>query len=332
MSKERARGRLDGDHVTVPDPAQAARLHGKGTLGELLGDNRLRLGIVEAAWLVADGKLDVDSRGRSAMVADLLALSGDGRKEVDFLVFADLRSRGLLVRPSGAGWAVWPRGAAPSTPPDYQVEAVAERDVAAADHLMAWADRRAVLAVVDEDGAVTYYRATAAEPTGSVPHADLTPFTGTILSDRVLASSTEAARAARREHVGVTTSAGLALSFTEAEALRRRGVLDVPATLATRAAAVQPHFRHALPVYEALRAAGVVAKSGFKFGTHLRGYRGDPDASHADWLVHCLARDGKVPWADLARGIRVAHGVRKAFLVAVAADPVRFVQLSWFKP
>jgi tRNA-intron endonuclease, archaea type len=124
----------------------------------------------------------------------------------------------------------------------------------------------------------------------------------------------------------VRTSAGLVLSFTEAEALRRRGVLDIP-SLESRAA-VQPHFKRTLAVFEALRRRGVVAKSGFKFGTHLRGYEGAPDEGHAKWLVQCVGEE-PLHWSDLARAIRVAHGVRKAFLLANGDS---FLRLSWFKP
>jgi len=332
VAKAVAAGRLEGDAVVVHDPADATRLHAKGNLGELQSGNRLRLRIVEAAWLLGEGKLEVDSRGRPATAAELLALAGGDRKEVEFLAYADLRGRGLLVRARAGRWAVWPRGAPPDAPPEYAVEILAERDAVPAQQLLAWAGEQAVLALVDEDGATTYYRAALEEPAGDTPVGPMPSFPGAILSDRVIASDAAAGRAAKREHLGVVTSAGLVLSFTEAEALRRRGVLEVPATLATRAAAVQPHFRKALPVYEALRAAGVVAKSGFKFGTHLRGYRGDPETGHAEWLLHCATPEETLHWADLSRAIRLSHGVRKRFLVAVVGEPVRFVRLSWFKP
>ncbi|MCA1818495.1 MAG: hypothetical protein LC620_00320, partial [Halobacteriales archaeon] len=309
-----AKGRLEGDTVLVLDPAQASRLHGKGSVGEMAGP-QLRLRLVEAAWLASDGRLEVESRGRPATPADLLALeAGGGRSEVEFLAYADLRSRGLLVRPWQAGWAVWARGAAADQPPDYALEIQAERDAVGAGSAVAWADRHAVLAVVDEDGSVTYYRAAPDAPKGGCPMGELPRVAGTVLADRVLATDAAASKYQEREYIGVPSGAGLVLSFTEAEALRRRGVLDVPASLATRAAAVQPHFRRTLPVYEALRQAGVVAKSGFKFGTHLRGYKGDPDAGHAEWLVQCALPEETLHWADLSRAIRVAHGVRKHLL------------------
>jgi tRNA-intron endonuclease len=136
-----------------------------------------------------------------------------------------------------------------------------------------------------------------------------------------------------REWIGTPSPRGLLVSFTEAEALRRRGVLQVPKSLAEAARRRQPDFALTLPVYEALRAAGVVAKAGFRFGTHLRAYRANPDDEHAEWLIHCVDADTGFDWVDVARGVRLAHGVRKSFLLAlVHGEDVAFVHLAWFKP
>jgi len=314
-----ATGRLDGARIVVDDATQANRIHAKGNVGELSG-TALHLRIVEAAWLASEGRLSVAGPQGALLAGDLLApaLSGSERAEVEFLAYRDLRGRGLLVRAWKSGWAVWPRGAPATAEPEYAVEVRAERDAVQATQALAWAEAGTVLALVDEDGAVTYYRAGFDQPEGTCPLGDLPRIRGQILSDRVLVADAKADELRRLEHLGVPTGAGLVLSFTEAESLRRRGVLDVPADLAARAARLQPHFHRTLPVYEALRKAGVVAKSGFKFGTHLRGYRGDPDASHAEWLVQCVLPGETLHWADLSRAIRVAHGVRKRLLLAVS--------------
>jgi len=84
-----------------------------------------------------------------------------------------------------------------------------------------------------------------------------------------------------------------------------------------------------------LREAGIVVRSGLRFGTHLRGYTGDPDAGHAPWLVHCTAAGEASAWTTLARGVRLAHGVKKEFLVAVLQDAsagMAFVRVAWFRP
>ena len=195
-------------------------------------------------------------------------------------------------------------------------------------HLLEAAQSGDVLGVADEDGSVTYYRAALEAPRGDRSPGDLPRASGRILEDRVWVADPAAKAWSEREFLGTPHGSGLMLSFAEAEHLRRRGVLALEGDVAATATARQAWFGRTMPAYEALRGAGVVAKSGFRFGTHLRAYRGDPDEEHADWLVHCPGPGG-LEWPDLSRGVRLAHGVRKRFLVFVEG---RFVGLEWFRP
>ncbi|HLF16945.1 MAG TPA: hypothetical protein VI796_05910 [Candidatus Thermoplasmatota archaeon] len=326
-------GVLRDGEVVVEDGAEAERLEGRGGFGERVG-KVLRLTVAEAAWCVEQGWLAVTSAGRPVALGDLLAAGKDGRTEVDILAYRDLRERGLLVRPgTGAGaFDVWPRGGSLKDRPAYAVHAAAERSALDMAALAAWAESKEVVALVDEDGEVTHYRASVAAPTGGSPPGDLPRSAGTLLQDRVLVADGKAAEAFHDgEGLGTRHGTGLLLSLLEAEVLRRRGVLEVPPGLGRRAEEQQAGFRTLLAAYESLRAAGVVVKSGLKFGTHLRGYSGHPDKGHAEWLVH--ATDGAgLHWSDVGRGVRLAHGVRKAFLLAwVRPGGVRFVEVAWFK-
>lgn len=325
-----ARGRLEDRHVVVEDEADANRLYNKGLVGTPQTGNALRLSLPEAAHAVAHGRLEVGGHD----LAGLLAVGAEGgeRTEVEYLAYADLRDRGLVVRHDPGAFLAWRRAEGPPQDPWFRFHAVSERQAVACDDLLGWADEGAVVGVVDEDGAVTHYRLHAARPAGSVPQTDLPRLDGIVLDDRVLVPGDGAVRALAREGVGTPHADAAVLSFTEAEALRRRGVLDVPGDLPERAAARQHHFPRTLPVYEALRAAGVVARSGFRFGTHLRGYRDAPDEGHAEWLVHCAEAGDRLHWPEISRGVRLAHGVRKTFLVGVAGPPVRFAAIEWFRP
>lgn len=318
---------LHGDHVLVADTAQATRLYQKGFIGEPQPGNTLRLSLVEAAWLCTQGRLDLPS-GAAGLLAQ--GAAGGNRTEVAFLAYSDLRARGLVARHEGAGLRVWPRGEGPPQPHAYDVQVAAEGDLVDAALLRALGASKGVLAVVDEDGGVTHYQVEPEQPAGTMPITKLPHAKGLLLAERVLVADPEAARAyAKQEFLGTPSPAGLVLSLTEAVALARRGALEV-AGLQARSASLP-----AVAAYSALREAGVVVKSGFRFGTHLRGYEGDPEEGHARWLVHCLAPGGQMHWSELSRAIRLAHGVRKRFLVAVpgASDaPPTFVGLAWFKP
>ncbi|MHB1262051.1 MAG: hypothetical protein ACYC2H_10090 [Thermoplasmatota archaeon] len=333
-------GRLDGGQAIVTDAAQAARLHGKGSVGTLGPTGTLHLSLVEAALSVADGRLALMENGKALALADVLAYAGGNggghRTEMEYLVYRDLRERGLVVRPDtarGAGrFSVWPRGTGDGDPA-FHVVACSDADGLALDVLAGAAADKAILSVTDDDGAVTHYQAALDEPAGDVAPGDLPRAKGAVLADRVLVSDPAAVEAySQREFLGTRHGAELFLSFVEAESLRRRGVLSVPPGLTERG---DGDGARLLPVHLALRGAGAVPKSGFKFGTHLRAYRNAPDDGHAEWLVHVAVAGESLPWSALSRGVRLAHGVRKKFLVAIpGADQAgpTFAHLSWFRP
>ncbi|MCW6159955.1 MAG: tRNA-intron lyase [Candidatus Micrarchaeales archaeon] len=76
-------------------------------------------------------------------------------------------------------------------------------------------------------------------------------------------------------------------------------------------------------VYADWRSKGYIVKTGFKFGTHFRiyfpGARPDNNEewSHSKHVVHVFPRDVKLLISEWARAIRVAHSVRKTFILAI---------------
>ena len=85
-----------------------------------------------------------------------------------------------------------------------------------------------------------------------------------------------------------------------------------------------PHVEAMLGVYEDWREKGFVLKTGFKFGTHFRIYF--PGASpvkkgkewkHSKHVIHVFPKEVAMPMSEWARAIRVAHSVRKTFIMAI---------------
>lgn len=77
-------------------------------------------------------------------------------------------------------------------------------------------------------------------------------------------------------------------------------------------------------VYEDLRLRGFVLKTGFKFGTHFRLYfpgakpvLGQEEWMHSKHVIHVFPREAKMLISEWARAIRVAHGVKKTFILAI---------------
>ncbi|MDD5022909.1 MAG: tRNA-intron lyase [Candidatus ainarchaeum sp.] len=88
------------------------------------------------------------------------------------------------------------------------------------------------------------------------------------------------------------------------------------------------YFSDLYSVYEEWRKSGYVTKSGFKFGTHFRIYT--PGASpiltdkwiHSKHVVHVFSRRSKMLISEWARAIRVAHSVKKTFILAIPGKEI----------
>ena len=80
-------------------------------------------------------------------------------------------------------------------------------------------------------------------------------------------------------------------------------------------------------VYEDFRMRGFVVKTGFKFGTHFRLYfpGAAPSLEQGEWMhskhvIHVFPRETKMLISEWSRAIRVAHGVKKTFILAIPGE------------
>ncbi len=84
------------------------------------------------------------------------------------------------------------------------------------------------------------------------------------------------------------------------------------------------YARQLYEVYEDWRLRGYVVKTGFKFGTHFRIYfpgaspsRGEDDWIHSKHVLHVFPKEQKLLISEWARAVRVAHGVKKTFILCI---------------
>ena len=70
---------------------------------------------------------------------------------------------------------------------------------------------------------------------------------------------------------------------------------------------------------------GYQINSGLKFGTHYRVY--NYESNHAPWLIHVI-KEG-INWLDIARMVRVGHGVNKTIVLAYKQ---KWLSIEWIKP
>ena len=331
----RLRDGPDGPEVVVGGDARQ-RFHDSGGYGRPLDGNEVALAPVEAAHLLFRGDLDAVRDGEERLdLRGLLRLTGGLRA---FVVHRDLRDRGFYCSPARPGWTpgdadegcdvvVYPRGTGPGDGAvAYRVRVVGERDPLSVADLAA--DPTAV-AVVDEEGEPTYFEC-ALEPPGG--DGDRTPASlpdgvaADLLADRAVAWAPPAALYERgffgQRLAGRSAAGGpLQLSLVEAAHLASEGALALdPERARARGRAVEgERFDRRLRVYRAMRAAGAVPKSGFKFGADFRAYdsfTAVDEMGHSERLVRAVERSDRIQPRELSLDVRLAGGVRKRMVFA----------------
>lgn len=338
------RSRLKGERVLVPDEKEASTLYNKGAFGVPQSGGALELDLVEALYLVEHNRLQVDGYREGDLLRHASGLEPDF--EIRYVVYRDLRARGFVVKPSNlTDYNVYPRGALPGRAPSRSlVRCASERgrldaDAVVADVMQARKHGKTLLlALVDEEGDLTYYEAGLQEL-----KADVTPLPqgrtrAHLLADRVVVTDKEDARRLFQDGwFGRDVGLALQLSLPEALYLAENGRLDVEGVdveeLRRRAREAEPDFDLRHDLYARLRRAGLVVKTGFKYGTHFRVYEGPPEEEHAPYLAHAIARGRRVPWPEVSGFVRLAHGVRKRLFFAVERpDGFALLELARRKP
>jgi len=347
-----ASGELRADAVFVADAGEASTLRNKGFFGVTVGQS-LRLSPLETCYLAEGGRLVVHRRGEPVTFKDLLRWADRHQPgfEVRYVVFRDLRQRGYVVEEGSSpiDFHVHPRGGGPGrTPTKTWISAVSERSPFVLADVLALLERvlavrkSLLLGVVDEESDLTYYAARVIEPKGTVASLGA-PAEAHLLADRaVVLDTAEAEALSKAGHFGKIGGKRLQLSLLETAYLMEKKMLRVQsarqerrvplAEVLRRARRVQEDFDLRLRVYRDLRTRGILVKTGFKYGTHFRAYEGDPDRSHAKFLIHSLPSDYRGGWPEVSRAVRLAHGVRKQLLLAACGREIAYVHLERVRP
>ncbi|HTT35595.1 MAG TPA: tRNA-intron lyase [Thermoplasmata archaeon] len=352
-------GRLEADAtVVVDDPIEASTVLARGFFGTLGGPGRLSLDRFESVYLSEMGRLGVvDARGRPVAWPDVYRRAARTGADfaVRYIVYRDLRQRGYVVRasPAPAAFAVLPRGGVlHKTPARYWVGVYSERvpfDLAALVDLVRrgqGAKKAVLLGVVDEESDLTYYRVRRPAPVGSLPPTRLTaPAPGWLAHDRVTIFDPAAVEALGRGLAyGSRIGDRLEVSLLEAGHLVATGQLALRDARSRRAIPAERLDRIARRLdrgygersiaYRALRSAGLVVKTGFKYGAHFRAYPRSPEHAHARYLVNAVPADHVGTWPTIAGNVRVAQGVRKEYLLAAVGPDARvdFLALERVRP
>ncbi len=333
-----AEGVVTSQGVLVNDVAEANRLHNRGRYGKPQSGGTLLLSNLEALYLLEVERLAVfDDKNNELTYKDImtLGLATDERFDVIYLVYRALRSSGLVtLEASPLDLKVHDRGSFdPKAPAKYFVEAVAERDDFELVKVMDNVDRiegikrEYVMGLVDEEGDLTYYQVASMAPEAKQTFEEIEGHmaVGFIGQDRVMVPLEHGGLALNKAgYFGKLMGNNLLLSLVEAYYLMEEGFLKIEndgeavsgGQLFKLARQIQPDFDLRYAVYWDLKDKGLVVKTGFKYGAHFRVYLADPVNTHSDYLIHAVDWDHSSGWAEMSRGVRLAHGVRKDLVLA----------------
>jgi tRNA-intron endonuclease len=349
-------GILNEDHVIVEDLKEASQIYNKGCYGEPQSGGKLKLKLIEAMYLFEAGRLEVKRNGRRMNYVSLFRHSNKlfPEFEIRYIVYRDLRMRGYVVTPDiqPAHFRVFPRGGKPRrTPSKYWVFAASERKMFDLGDMVDYikrvqkARKKLLVGIVDEEGDLTYYQARLVKPKGKVkPKKVRKKISALFLGDRVLVVDTESAnKLYQNEFFGKFIGEGLQLSLLETAYLLELGVLILRdpksskkinhAQFIRKAKRMQSDFITRLNVYKDLKSKGLIVKTGFKYGTHFRVYKTDPDKDHALYLIHAVSTSYHSTWPEISRAVRLAHGVKKELLLGrVNENRSEYVSLKRMRP
>ncbi|RJS49608.1 MAG: tRNA-intron lyase [Methanobacterium sp.] len=159
------RSELSNDLVTVISP-KAEKLNQKSHYGRMENE-QLELSLIEALYLLDKEKISIFSKDKELSLEEMTGIIKDKDLYSKYLVFKDLRNRGYIVKTGfkyGSEFRLYERGKSPGEGhSDYLVNVISENydlnvlDFSSYVRVAHGVNKKLLMAVVDEEGDITYY-------------------------------------------------------------------------------------------------------------------------------------------------------------------------------
>jgi len=167
---EKIQSHLVGEIISS-NTSEAHALHKKSYFGEPLSEGKIQYSLPEALFLVEKGKMEIFSgRGNKKIPKkDLLKRFQriDKKIQIKYPVFRDLREKGHIVKTAlkfGAEFRVYSKGAKPGKKhakwivfTDHESKRLTWHEFSAKNRIAHSTRKNLLLAIVDEEGDITYY-------------------------------------------------------------------------------------------------------------------------------------------------------------------------------
>lgn len=343
--------KIEDNRVMVYDEKMANRLNIRG-YGKLIDERYLELHPVEALYLSEEKKIKIvdDSKVLDSETLFDRFSALDERFEQRFIVYRDLRRRGYKIncfhelRNRGIDYYLKPKR---EDQKDIFAVSINEREEFSIESILSFLDNLDPLieelwaSVVDEEGDITYYRIYDIKPKGNLKDVEGIGCRGILMKHLIIVKDKEIGRELFKQgFYGNLTDGELTLSLLEAIHLSDIDALDVYSRdkkinhedLLEIVRSYQRDFDVRYRIYKDLKSKGLCVKTGYKFGTHFRAYERDPNRYHAEYLIDAVTRSFKSSWSSISRGVRLAHSVRKLYVLAIASEKVRYIGIERIRP
>lgn len=167
---------LSGERILAASTNQSRDLYDKSRYGEPFGERKFQYSLHEALYLVERGKMEVFD-GKKLMDFDYLAKKANKADKnffTRYAVFKDMRNRGYIVKTAlkfGADFRVYDRGVKPGEDhakwvvyPVHESNSLTWYEFSAKNRVAHSTKKRLLLAIVDDEGSVTYYECNWVRP------------------------------------------------------------------------------------------------------------------------------------------------------------------------
>ena len=164
---EKIQSQLIGEFI-VSNSAEAHSLYEKSCFGEPVGD-KIQYSMSEALFLVEKMKMKVFSGKKEIPIKELLKKfkTTDAKIQIKYPVFRDLRERGYVVKTAlkfGAEFRIYEKGKRPGKEhakwivfTDHESKKMTWHEFSAKNRVAHSTKKNLLLAIVDEEGDISYY-------------------------------------------------------------------------------------------------------------------------------------------------------------------------------
>lgn len=163
---------LGGEKVITESSDEAREFYNQSRFGTIAESGKVELSLLEGLYLVEKGRLDIKSQSSRKMSHEAFVKKA---REVEpnfwirYCVFRDMRNRGYIIKTAlkfGADFRVYERGVKPGEDhakwivfPVHEASTLTWHEFSAKNRVAHSTKKRLLMAIVDDEGDVTYYEA-----------------------------------------------------------------------------------------------------------------------------------------------------------------------------